>query len=604
MRTKAKGWMIWAAAGLWAGVALGGTARIGRTERDLDNPHKGYMVWGTDYAAGPAENHYGATIYHVYAPWRELEAADQVFEWGRFETNHLLPILAADPRATFVLRPVADYPDGENSGIATFYEGGEPQRDFPRFLIEPPLSIPWHAYESCDGDGPGWTPDWNHPAMAAQLGELVAALGARYDGDPRVTAVQTGLLGLWGEWHQSGCDGRGPSNAVKAVVRDAYAAAFRQTPVQTRYSRNPDSTGVEFGFHEDYFPSFTAECKYGFPECSDDGDWSLYWGYANANPAASNHWRRNPISGESPLTAQKRAWSNDFDDVMEVLGEYHFTFLGPAGGHEWRGNGEKMAAMKRRLGYDWHLARVDWPDEIVLGHAFEVATAWTNNGSAPCYHPFAAEAALCGADGAPAWRGRFGFDLRELVPGEPFERGGEFVAEGLEAGTYTLRIGVLDPRTGEPGPRIQSEGEDERGRIVAGEVRVVDPWKSDRDGDGLPDEWEFRHFGGYTNAAREADADGDGQTNWEHWVGETDPTNAASAFRLLGVEAGPPPAVRFAPGSTGRVYALQAAGDLAADDWAPVPGAGPRAGAGGVDRLEETNEPPSGKYYRVGVSLP
>ena len=194
------------------------------TTNDLNNPHKGFMLWGTDYANGAPDNHYGATIYHIYVPWREIETSDQVFEWGRFETNHLLPILNDHPDATFVLRPVADYPDGENSGITLFYSGGELARDFPAFLTNAPFSIPAYPYTSCDGDGPGITPDWNHPAMITQLVQFVQAFAARYDGDPRLTAVQVGLLGLWGEWHQSGCDDRAPSNAVKIAVRDAYAA--------------------------------------------------------------------------------------------------------------------------------------------------------------------------------------------------------------------------------------------------------------------------------------------------------------------------------------------------------------------------------------------
>ena len=207
------------------------------SELDLNNPHKGFILWGTDYAFGEPDNHYGATIYHIYMPWREVETADQVFDWGRFETNHLKPILDDHPLATFILRPVADYPDGENSGITRFYTGGELQRDFPRFLIESPLNIPYWAYSTCDGDGPGWTPDWNHAAMIEQMTQFVAAIRTRYDGDPRITAVQAGLLGLWGEWHQSGCDNHSPSNAARIAVRDAYTL-FTNTPVQVRYARD------------------------------------------------------------------------------------------------------------------------------------------------------------------------------------------------------------------------------------------------------------------------------------------------------------------------------------------------------------------------------
>lgn len=456
-------------------LACAGTIEPAATTHDLNNPHKGFMLWGTDYAAGAPENHYGATIYHIYAPWREIETADQVFDWGRFETNHLLPILADHPEATFVIRPVADYPDGENSGITLFYTGGELLRDFPRFLIEPPLAIPYTPYTSCDGDGPGWTPDWNHPAMITQLVQFVQAFGARYDGDPRITAVQTGLLGLWGEWHQSGCDAQAPSNAVKVAVRDAYASAFTHTPVQTRYARDPDVAGVNFGFHEDYFPSFTAPCIYGFPSCSDDGDWNLSYGFQHLVPAAAANWQHNPVSGESPTAAQKRTWSNDVADVMTVLHDYHFSFLGPAGGHQWAGNGANLEPMKRLLGYQFHLVRAEWPDHAWLGYPLSISMVISNSGAAPCYHPFPLELALCDPDATPRWRGPGTMDLRTVMPGPASAKVDFFVVTNLPAARYSIRLGILDPRTREPGVRFQSAGEDVNHRLVLGEITLHDP---------------------------------------------------------------------------------------------------------------------------------
>lgn len=523
------------------------------TTNDLNNPHKGFMLWGTDYAAGAPNNFHGASIFHVYVPWREVETADQAFAWTTFEANHLTPILNDYPEATFVFRLVADYPDGPGSGIATFYTGGENDRDYPKFLEQTPLNIGYHVYTSCDGDGPGRTPDWNHPQMITQLVELVQAFGARYDGDPRITAVQVGLLGLWGEWHQSGCDAYGPSNPVKIAVRDAYAAAFTNTPLQTRYPRDPDAVGVEFGFHEDYFPSFTAPCIYGFPSCDDSGDWSLSYCFQHVTPASTNNWLRNPVSGESPLAAQRRAWTNDTEDLLTVLRDYHFSFLGPAGAHDANKSHATLARIKRQLGYNLGIARAAWPDRAVPGEPFAVTLVLTNSGSAPPYHGMPVELAVCAADGTPVWTNRWTFDLRGVVPGPAHSFTQSFTVAGVATGLYSLRVGVLHPRRDyAPGVLLQSAGRDARDRYALGNIEFA---PADADGDGMNDSWETNYLGGVA-ALPDADADGDGLSNLQEFLAGTLPHLATSVFAVAELTIAPAPVLRWRT-ETGRVYDVE-----------------------------------------------
>jgi titin len=59
----------------------------------------------------------------------------------------------------------------------------------------------------------------------------------------------------------------------------------------------------------------------------------------------------------------------------------------------------------------------------------------------------------------------------------------------------------------------------------------------DSNGDGLPDLWQVQYFGSFTspNAAPTADPDGDGQNNLAEFLSGTDPTNSASAFRIIAI---------------------------------------------------------------------
>jgi len=441
---------------------------------DLSNPHQGFVFWGSSFqAGGTVGNYYDSSIFHVYIPWREVEPADQQFDWAGLEARRLQPILDAYPNATFLLRLVADYPNGPGSEINRFYAGGDPNRDYPLWLEQAPVSVPIVDYASCNGDGPGRNPEYNHPAMIAQMEELIEAYGEYFDGDERVTTIQAGLLGMWGEWHQFGCPDLQPLAAARMAVRDAYKAAFTKTPVQVRLMRDTDTGGAEFGVYEDYFPSFTAPCSWGFPLCGEYGDTILAYAL-DALPEAQDNWQRGAISGESPLPEQQQTWLNDTANVVLALETYHFSFLGPAGPHEDPGHDVPLAKIKRALGYQYHIASCIWPDSVNQDGAFEVKVELANTGSAPAYHDYLIEVALCDAAGVPVAIGRDPVPLRDLLPGATRQSRIEVSAFGLPIGTYSLRVAVIHSRTNAPGIRLQTAGVDANLRYPMGDVDIAE----------------------------------------------------------------------------------------------------------------------------------
>lgn len=195
--------------------------------------------------------------------------------------------------------------------------------------------------------------------------------------------------------------------------------------------------------------------------------------YQNVTTGAVDNWQSNPISGESPITSQKHAWSNDFVDVMTVLRDYHFSFLGPAGGHEWDGNQTLLHEMKRTLGYNLHIANCSWPDTIRLGESFNVSLVMTNSGAAPCCHSFPVELALCASDGTPVWTNRLAVDLSEVRPGMVYTNIESVTVDCVPAGDWSVRVGVIDPRWGRPGVRLQNVGEDANVRYELGTISVA-----------------------------------------------------------------------------------------------------------------------------------
>ncbi len=69
-------------------------------------------------------------------------------------------------------------------------------------------------------------------------------------------------------------------------------------------------------------------------------------------------------------------------------------------------------------------------------------------------------------------------------------------------------------------------------------VTLTDYQSTDVDADGIEDAWALQHFGHspLSAAERQADADSDGLSNYGEFVAGTDPTLAASVFKVLSVK--------------------------------------------------------------------
>ena len=139
----------------------------------------------------------------------------------------------------------------------------------------------------------------------------------------------------------------------------------------------------------------------------------------------------------------------------------------------------------------------------------------------------------------------------------------------------------------------------------------MDLWLVDPEGyDPLPRWWRYVHFGqdGPTTLGVSRawdDPDGDGRTNWEEYLADTDPNDPASVFDgFVAVSEGRSVRVAVGPGSQDRVYSVQVRETLADN--------GPRwrnlhrqAGhEDGFERVIELDDEKGMKVYRVQVSLP
>ena len=100
---------------------------------------------------------------------------------------------------------------------------------------------------------------------------------------------------------------------------------------------------------------------------------------------------------------------------------------------------------------------------------------------------------------------------------------------------------------------------------------VTKTWGRDYNTDGLPDDWQRRHFGKDAAAwpSGGEDSDGDGASNEQEFAAGTDPSDAADALsvRLAKLEKGTRLEWNARPGA---LYQLQHTDALGSGDWANV----------------------------------
>jgi len=123
---------------------------------------------------------------------------------------------------------------------------------------------------------------------------------------------------------------------------------------------------------------------------------------------------------------------------------------------------------------------------------------------------------------------------------------------------------------------------------------------ADTDGDGLPDAWEWEHFGNLT-ATGAGDADGDGKSNLAEYLAGTDPNNAADNLRITSFQRGllatPTRLDMQWTSQPTRQYAIQSSSDLTTwADFAVLPG----LGANIANWLEAADH----RFYRVRAFRP
>ena len=364
----------------------------------IDNPLKGLVPY-----AGDKRHLFPHSMEFAYLPLSDLMVGPNEFRWQKLEER--LDDIASRGHQT-VFRIWMEYP-GHEEGIPPFLtvQGVK----VTTWLNTNTAPFPSRQVR---------TPDYEDPRLRQALQNFIAALGQRYDGDPRVGYITAGLLGTWGEWHTYPKTELMASKRVQSEVMDAYEKHFRQTPVLLRYPAGPKTWAYaanhdrRLGYHDDSFAWATLETE------QEEDNWFFVPAMKSGDPGCVERWKTQPIGGE----IRPELWGKIFDDnytphkqqtFAECVQQTHATWLMDTGIFRERQSDERIRNAQRevrRMGYEFHVVHA-----MLVGTRLQVQIR--NTGVAPFYHDWTLRLGLV-ADNRLTSAVQTKQNLNHLLPGQ------------------------------------------------------------------------------------------------------------------------------------------------------------------------------------------
>lgn len=468
----ANGWWVMVRLLLVGGLTLHFLADMGlaqeSTRRTLeyapapvDNPLKGLVP----YIGAHRAERFPHSMEFNYVPLASLVVGPQRYDWTPLDK--LLDECARRGHQT-VFRVYMEFPG--RAGL------------IPAYLVKQGLKV--HKYQNTNtqpfAPADVETPDYADPRLRQMLKDFIAALGHRYDGDPRIGFITAGLLGTWGEWHTYPRDELFASKAVQEEVMDAYEAAFKTTPILLRYPAGADhyaqapNAHRRFGYHDDSFAWATLRTG------RTEDNWFFLAAMHAAGAQAMEKWKSCPIGGE----IRPEAWGKVFDEspgdkqiqnFVRCVTETHATWVMDSGMFETEPSPDRRKRADeqvRRMGYEFHIPAVSLGP--VAGGKLPVTVELENRGVAPFYYDWQSELALI-ADGKIVRSFKGAGKLTGLLPDAPPRKWNESLdIEGLGAGKHRLVIRIANPLPKGHPLRFANREQDQDlpGWLTLGEVRL------------------------------------------------------------------------------------------------------------------------------------
>jgi len=371
--------------------------------------------------------------------WNVLEPEQDKYNWG------IIDLALKEARAHHQQLAIRMMPYDREHPLPEWYRNSGARR----------------ANKPGDRNGNIWQPDFRDPLYLKYWGQLVAAVGARYDGDPDLAMVGVSSIGYWGEnWSPYM-----PVFTYQKALIDIYLNAFERTPLLSPFDQQQ---ALAYGTTHGAGWSLFCWGDMGKPWADDILD---IYPEQIVRAGVQDVWQRRPVFLESCGVAG--SWLKYGYDVSYILNQalrWHVSVVNiksspiPA---QWK---RRFEDFERKMGYRFVLRRLQYPRSVTPGEMMPVHMWFLNAGVAPVYRNYILAVQLYSSSGNAVIR--TAADVRTWLPGDSVFDGTLYVPATLKAGKYQFRIGLLDPRSERPAIRLAIAGRDPDGWYDLGTVDV------------------------------------------------------------------------------------------------------------------------------------
>jgi len=388
------------------------------------------------------KNHPATSIAYFRVYWKFVEPEAGKYNWAMIDTA----LRTARGRGQTLMLRIAPYGTTKDNDVPDWYRQTMGDETGKKLIAK-------------------WRTDPEDPRYARHFGDMVRAMGARYDGHPDLESVDLSIVGAWGE----GAGSAELSEKTREALVDAYLESFVKTPLVMLLT---DEKTNQYGISRKPV-GWRVDCL-GDMGGFGNGQWSHmldYYPQAIVNFGMRDAWQQAPVSLEVCWVMQHwkdKGW--DVDYIIDQSLKWHISsFNGKSSAvpREWW---PAVNRWLKKMGYRFVLRKFTYPEAVRPHGKLAFTSWWENKGVAPSYKQFPLALRLRNEKRTELFI--TAADIRRWLPGDSLYDSSVFLPANMPAGDYELAVALVDPATRAPKVKLAIGGVDPDGWYRMGKVSV------------------------------------------------------------------------------------------------------------------------------------